>query len=108
MPDEGALKPIRSHRARRVHRSSGVVRQLSGEVIDISIKSSDRFTRLLPQHGRWRTRLRFGRMQNLEGAMERHADGAIRLSEGRFDLLPEGLDWSRVRPTPGIVPLLAG
>jgi transposase len=35
-------------------------------------------------------------------------DGAIRLSAAQLRLLLEGLDWSRVRPTPVIAPLLAG
>lgn len=35
------------------------------------------------------------------------ADGTIRLSAGQLGLLLEGLDWSRVRPRPGIAPMVA-
>ena len=35
-------------------------------------------------------------------------DGAIRLSAAQLGLLLEGVDWSRVRPTPVTAPLLAG
>jgi transposase len=34
-------------------------------------------------------------------------DGTIRLSAGQLGLLLEGLDWSRVRPRPGIAPMVA-
>lgn len=34
-------------------------------------------------------------------------DGTIRLSAGQLGLLLEGLDWSRVRPRPGIAPTVA-
>ena len=48
------------------------------------------------------------RLSGVLGAIQRHANGAIRLTAGLLDLLPEGLDWSRMRPSPGIVRSLAG
>jgi len=35
-------------------------------------------------------------------------DGAIRLSAGQLALLPEGLDWSRVKPRPVVAPSSVG
>jgi len=36
------------------------------------------------------------------------ADGTIRLSAGQLALLLEGLEWSRVKPRPVVVPTTAG
>jgi hypothetical protein len=47
-------------------------------------------------------------MMDLIDAIERHADGAIRLSEAQLGLWLEGLDWPRVPSKPVIAPLMAG